>query len=117
MNATFTEFEKAKVIVAFDKLLEKRRPLENIRDEVDVRYSIDGLSVTLVIERPFYGDPNDIIEEPIAKATYDKVAKTWTLYWHRADLKWHRYKPSLPTKHIDQICRVIDEDENGCFWG
>ena len=114
---SFTEFEIAKVVAVFDKLMEKGRPPEEIRDRLDMSYSIEGLSATVVTRRPFSDDPEDIVEEPIAMASYDKSTKMWRLYWQRADMNWHRYKPSQPTKHIDQICRIIDEDENGCFWG
>ena len=66
---------------------------------------------------PQWNDPENIIEGSVAKATYVKSRKIWKLFWMRADLKWHSYKPFPTSTSIEKILEVIDKDTNGCFWG
>jgi hypothetical protein len=57
------------------------------------------------------------LESAIAKATYVKSRKEWKLYWRRADLKWHLYKPHPTSDSIETVLDVIEQDGHNCFWG
>ncbi|WP_404397002.1 DUF3024 domain-containing protein [Idiomarina loihiensis] len=35
----------------------------------------------------------------------------------RSDLKWHAYEPKSQVKTIDQVFKVVSEDEFCCFFG
>jgi Protein of unknown function (DUF3024) len=67
--------------------------------------------------RPFWRDPAEMIEEPVAKATYVRKADRWKICWQRADLKWHAYPPHPEALFFNELVVIVDEDENSCFWG
>ena len=50
-----------------EKFLEKRRPSEDIRDEVDLGYSYENQTVEIFEIRPYFLDASRIIHVPIAK--------------------------------------------------
>jgi hypothetical protein len=52
-----------------------------------------------------------------AKATYISIQKHWKIFWRRADLKWHGYKPDLTVATIEKFLEVVNADEYGCFFG
>jgi hypothetical protein len=97
--------------------LAKRRPPEELRDKVDLAWRIDGQSVVIYLIRALWRDESQKIEEPVAKATYNRKAKRWKVYWMRADMKWHSYPPHPEAVFFDEFLAVVDEDENCCFWG
>jgi len=112
-----TEFEEALVEVCVGEFIERRRPPENLRDEVDLTYKIDRQSVIILEKRPTFRDPSRIIEHAVAKTTFTQTSKRWKIYWQRADLKWHRYDPVPEVRTLDEFIAIVDEDEHGCFWG
>ncbi len=56
-------------INALEIFLDKRRPPEHIRHELDLGYRIEGQSVVIFSIRPHYQNKEEIFEEPIAKTT------------------------------------------------
>jgi hypothetical protein len=58
------------VLAAVGAFIEKRRPPENIRPQLDYRADIDGSTVTLVAVRPAYKDPQRMLDEPIARVRW-----------------------------------------------
>ena len=42
---------------------------------------------------------------------------TWKLYWQRADLKWHGYKPKTEVNSVEEFLEIVEADEYGCFYG
>ena len=113
----FSEFEEKKIQKILGQYLEKNRPQPEIRDKVDLSYRISGQSVELFEIRPLWNNPNEKIEEPIAKATYVKTQKLWKVYWQRADLKWHRYEPDPEVNTIEEFVSLVENDEYACFFG
>lgn len=105
------------IVESLENFLSRNRPPENIRDKVDVSYSIEDHSVRIYETRPRWDNPNKIIEANVAKATYVKSRKKWKVYWLRADLKWYPYDPMREVKNIDYFVKLVEEDEHGCFWG
>ena len=112
-----SEFEIKRCERELEKFLVKRRPPSHIRNEVDLRYRIEDQSITIFEIRHELRDPKTSIEIPVAKTTYVKSKKTWKVFWQRADLKWHNYRPVPIVKSIEEFLRVIDEDPHHCFFG
>jgi hypothetical protein len=109
--------QAAETIEALENFLEKRRPPEEMRKELDMAYRIEEQSVIIYNVRPHWQNKSQIIEEPIAKTTWVHTQKIWKVFWMRADLKWHKYEPIPVVKNIDHFLKLVDEDQYGCFWG
>lgn len=107
----------AETLLALEVFLEKNRPDESVRNQVDVGYRIDNQSVLIFDIRADWRDKEKKIESPIAKATWVKTQEVWKVYWMRGDLKWHSYEPLAQVDTIDAFLNAVDEDEHGCFWG
>lgn len=112
-----TETQKQAIDKAGAVFLLKRRSPEEMRDQLDIAYRIDEQSVLIFEIRPRFDDPSIKQETPIAKATYVQAAKQWKIFWMRADLKWHGYKPHLTVTTIDEFFELVDKDRYGCFFG
>ena len=112
-----SEFEIKRVEKLVGQFVESKRPPSHIRNELDISFRISDQSFEIFEIRPQWDDPTKKTEGPIAKATYVKINKVWKLYWMRADLKWHNYKPFPTSKSLEKILEVIEQDPHGCFWG
>lgn len=112
-----SEFGEEKVKIALNGFLEKRRPPVEMREKVDLSYRIENQSVIIFEVREYFRDPKRKIECMIAKATYIMKSGCWKIFWQRADLKWHGYKPQMEVTDFEQFLDVVDKDEHGCFWG
>lgn len=51
---------------------------------------------------------------PVAKIIFHNPSGKWKIYWHRASGTWNLY---LQRKSLNAALKVIEKDENGCFWG
>lgn len=109
-----TEIE---IIEVMEGYLVNARPPEDIRDEIDINYVVDGQSVTVIEIQPDWQDNLKKIERPIAKATWIKATSNWKIFWMRGDLKWHAYEPRPTAKNLKIFVKVLEEDDHGCFWG
>lgn len=112
----FTNEEADKIKKQMDDFILKRRPPEDIRNEVDLSYKIEKQSIIIFEIRKMF-QQEGVAEIPIAKATYTMKNKYWKIYWQRADLKWHSYEPNEQVKNISSFIKTVDEDKYGCFWG
>lgn len=97
--------------------LTSSRPPEEIRDKLDLAWRIERQSVVIYTIRPWWRDESQKIEQPAAKATFNRRLNRWKIYWMRADLKWHPYPPHPEAIFLDEFLAVVDEDESACFWG
>lgn len=111
------DIERKRVEKLVGAFIEKRRPLPNIRHELDLGFRISGQSVELFEIRPQWDQPEIIREHPYAKATFVRTQCVWKIYWKRADLKWHGYEPDPEVASIDEFLAVVDKDEHACFFG
>jgi|SRR5690606_39424553 len=109
--------QAAEVIINLEKFLDKRRPPENMRHKLDLNYKIENQSITIFETRPHWQRKTETIESSIAKATWAQTKKVYKIYWMRADLKWHSYKPQPMVKTIEDFLQTVNEDAYGCFWG
>ena len=112
-----SEFEIKRIEKIMDAYLERARPPVHIRNELDIAYRIENQSVELFEIRPSFQNPEQKMEQLVAKATYVKLAKEWKLYWMKSDLKWHRYEPVPEANSLEELLKVIEEDAYGCFYG
>ncbi len=71
----FSELELARVHRTMTAYIARRRPRPEIREELDIGYSLEGQSVIIHEDRRLY-DGSRILE-PVAKATWVKTQKTW----------------------------------------
>jgi len=112
-----SEFETKKIEKAVKLYIDEHRPPPHIRNQLDLSFRIKGQSVEIFELRPMWNDPNEIIEEAVAKATYVKSQNIWKIYWQRADLKWHRYEPDPVAFTIEEFLALVERDEYACFYG
>ena len=112
-----SEFEEARIHKIVSAFVEKHRPSPEIREQMDLSYRLKGQSIEIFEIRPYWNNPLEEIENPVAKMTYVKSKKIWKLFWQRADLKWHGYEPYPLGKTLEECLAVIEKDEYACFWG
>jgi len=105
------------IIEIMENYIEKVRPPENIRKQLDLSYTIEDQSVLLNAIRPIWDTPNEYAEYGYAKATFIKSKNVWKIYWLRADLKWHSYKPMPEVATLKEFLKIVDEDKYHCFKG
>jgi hypothetical protein len=103
-----------KVVGAF---VQKRRPPPHIRPKLDIGFRVSGQSVEIFEIRSRWNQPDEKIEESVAKATFVRSESHWKIFWKRADLKWHGYEPLPVVNSIDEFLSAVEKDENACFWG
>lgn len=112
-----SEFEIKRIEKLVGQFVERKRPAGHMRNKLDISFRISGQSFEIYEIRPQWNDPTKKIEGPIAKAIYVKSEKKWKLYWMRADLKWHSYKPFPTSNSLEKVLEVIEQDSHHCFWG
>jgi len=113
----FTDIDFKRCENVMNQYIDKNRPPTHIRAKLDLSYRITGQSIEIFEIRPGIFNKQEVMEQPVAKATYIKSKQEWRVYWMRADLKWHRYEP-CPTVHsLEDFLSLITEDEYCCFWG
>lgn len=112
-----SEFEIKRIEKIVGGFIELRRPSPEIRKQLDLGFRISNQSFEIFEIRPQFDNPKEIINSPVAKATYVKSKKVWKLYWMRADMKWHSYQPFPVSGSLEEIVKIIDKDEYCCFWG
>lgn len=113
----FTEFERAKSEKVVARFIERRRPPPHIRAKRDIAFRVQGQSIEIFEISPHREDKRRILEQPVAKATYNRKRKIWKVFWQRADLKWHSYQPHPEVRTIEDFLAIVDEDEYCCFFG
>ena len=66
-------FKTIDIIEIMENYLEKVRPPENKRKQLDLSYKIEGQSVLLTESRPIWNNPSQFAEHDYAKATFIKA--------------------------------------------
>ena len=113
----FTKEELDQYQKIINAYIEKRRPPEHLRKQLDMSFRIERQSIEILEIRPRYDDPQIVIEIPIAKTTWVKSRKVWRISWQGADMKWHSY-PYLPeVKSLQEFIDAVEADEYACFYG
>jgi len=84
---------------------------------LDIGFRIGNQGIAIFEIRPDWNNPSEIMEQPVAKATYVKTQECWKIYWMRADLKWHGYDLLPEVDTLEEFLDVVERDNFGCFWG
>lgn len=87
----FSEIELQRIKCVVGDFVEQHRPRPEIRDRLDIVYTVEGQSVSIQEDRVLYDDSR--ILEPVAKTTWVRAQRVWKIYWMCADLEWHSYQP------------------------
>ena len=95
----------------------RRRTQPEVADELRLVYQIDGQSVVISEERPDWRDPGQRMHTPVAKLRFVRSSGLWTLYWMRADLRWHAYEPAPPIRDLAELVEVVGRDQYCAFFG
>ena len=53
----------------------------------------------------------------IARFRYSPSGRSWTVYWMRGDLKFHRYTLVGPQSGVGPLLDEVARDPHACFWG
>jgi hypothetical protein len=114
---TLSEFDTKRCEKLVAQFIEGRRPPPHIRPELDLAFRINGQSVEIFEVRRHWRDESKFLEQPVAKATYNKSKRNWKVFWQRADLKWHSYKPNPEVGSIEDLLALVQKAEHGCFFG
>lgn len=112
-----SEFEAKRCEKLVAEFIERKRPPPHMRAELDLAFRINGQSVEIFEVRRDWRDKNKMLEHPVAKVTYNKSKRNWKVFWRRADLKWHSYKPNAEVESIEDFLAVVQKDEHACFFG
>jgi hypothetical protein len=92
--------QMVEIIELMENYIDKIRPPERLRKEVNIVYKIDGQSITIYEIRPFLLDKTKRNEHAVAKTTFIKSKNEWKVFWMRSDLKWHAYSPKPTVKTL-----------------
>ena len=105
------QIELARVNRAMDVFMERRRPPEYIRPNLDLGFRITGQSVEIFEIRPVWRGPaNEKHESPVAKATYVRTRGLWRVFWQRRDLNSCSYDPNPEIKSMEEFASLVSED-------
>ncbi|HLR25314.1 MAG TPA: DUF3024 domain-containing protein [Fodinibius sp.] len=97
--------------------IERSRPPEHLRSQVDLAYTIDDQNIIIFEIRPQWDDPETKVKNNVAKATWVRSQQVWKIYWQKRDLKWHPYEPLPKVDSLETFIKEVDEDPNACFLG
>ncbi|MEI2432780.1 DUF3024 domain-containing protein [Lysobacter yananisis] len=95
----------------------KPRHSPHVKSGGTVLYREVGQTFEIYSARPAFGDPDEIIEIPIAKFRYVRTQQTWQLLWSRASGKWQRYEPMREAEDLAELVDEVWRDPYCCFWG
>ena len=113
----FNDIEAQRIKTVVDTYVQKRRPPSHIRPQLDIGFRLERQSIEIFEIRPAWRRPDELLENPVAKATYVKTRGVWKVFWMRADLKWHSYAPTPTVGSVEKFLELVDADPHACFWG
>ncbi len=101
------------------RIVEEWRPPEEVRDEVDLDYRIEGEGQSVVVfeVRPHWREAGETVENLIVKVTYVRSRDVWKMYWMRADGDWHKYGPAEEVESLVEALQVVGEGRVRVFLG
>jgi hypothetical protein len=105
------------IIEVMEAFLERKRPPEDIRQRLDIGYTIEGQSIIIHEILSSGNDASKVIYPEVAKATLVKAKNHWKVFWRLNDLKWHAYEPTPAVATLQDFVKLVEEDKYACFWG
>ncbi len=110
MLDTFTKKRIEKIMNAY---VDKKIP-KHLRNQIKLNYKLRGNNVTLVEERPAFMS-SEWVEMDIAQFRLDQ--KKWKVYWRDSRNKWHFVEDITPDEDFEKQLKIVDENNQGIFWG
>ena len=100
-----------------DAFCERKIPAP-VRHQVRLELEFNENEVTLVETRPHFRDPAQWTHLPVARFRFNGASSTWSLQCpnFRAQGGWRPY-PVQPSRDLDKLIAILDQDTNGIFWG
>jgi hypothetical protein len=89
----------------------------HLREKIRLGFSFRGNSVTLLESRPYYHDPSQWSNQPVAMFRFNPEDGKWSLYWADRNSRWHLLPEQRPAKEFNVLLGVVEQNPNGCFWG
>ncbi|MGB6035906.1 MAG: DUF3024 domain-containing protein [Cryomorphaceae bacterium] len=117
MPSPFGDIIQHQIDQAGEAFLKKRRPPVEIRGKLDIACRTENLDLYIVEIRPAWNNPAEMMEQPVAKATFVKSKGIWKVFWIRGNLKWYPYPEQPQVKMVVEFFDLVDEDKMGCFFG
>lgn len=112
-----TPLQTLEIIEVMENFLSRIRPPEDIRDKLDIGYTIDNQSIIIFEIRPQWNKPEVIQEHPFAKTTFVKAKNCWKVFWMRANSNWYPYSPQPTVQNLPEFIQLVEEDKYHCFFG
>ena len=111
-----TDLEKRRIEKHVGTFCENRVP-PHARNQVKLFFIIENNNVIITESRPYFKNPEQWSEMPIAKLSYDNDSLKWSLFCSGAKSGWNIYPEFIPTKDLMRIINELEEDPNHLFWG
>src|SRR5690606_30016000 len=100
------------------QFVEGLRPEDHeIRKQLDFGYSWEKNTAILYTIRPFWNNPNELIQSDFAKIRFTKTTNSSSLYWMRALGKWELYDPHPIANNLQDLLAIIKEISSIASWG
>ena len=116
LEVAFNDLDLKRIERTVGSLCTRRSPVQ-FKDKLQCKYRINGQAVVVYEWRPYWKSPQEWIAHDVAKLRFIRKQGEWQLYWMRADLKWHAYKPRHRSKDLAKLVEEIDRDPFGAFFG
>jgi heme A synthase len=110
------ELELKRIDRTVGSLCRKLSPPEHA-EKLRTVYEVQGHTVTMYEDRPPWDGVGEWTHRGLARFRYVRSSGLWSLYWMRADLRWHRYDPAPSTADLASLVAVVADDEYGAFLG
>ena len=113
----FNDFENAVNQKALNWFMERQRPPEHIRPQLDYGYEIRGQTVDIFEIRPDWKDKKTVRHTPVARIKFVRTEERWHLCWMRGNLKWYAYEPDQFHSTLQSALKTVNADTLCCFFG
>ena len=94
-----------------------QRTPPHVRDQIKLKVTSEENKFTLYEERIGFRDSSKWSRSDVAQFRYRPNFKEWVLYYRDRYSHWHVFEYCEPSKYIDDLIKVVDEDPTGIFWG
>lgn len=104
-----SEIERRKA----ERVLEEycsRRTDPAIRDQLEIVYRLEGNYAYIAERRPDWIDRSIVRDHDVAKFRFVVKSRTWHLYWRDRNQRWHRFEEYAPSRDLESLLAVVDEE-------
>jgi hypothetical protein len=100
-----------------NQFIDRIRPAEHIRPQLDVGGKVVGKTVEIFEIRPQWDNPKKVYRYPLARATWLKAKAAWKVCCQRDDHTWQEYSPKPLVASLDEFFDEVGRDRHGSFFG